>query len=984
MANIINNPDNVDPDINFFNDFFDTLPTINQSLYYDYDKYNRLFTNNNNNKSLNIMHLNIRSFHKHIDELDAFLDVLNELPDIIVLSETWLKENSANTAVIKGYTPVHCHRKIQNSGGVSIYVKNSLDFRPLPHLTHSNSTIESLSIEISINNKLITVIGIYRPHSDTIENFQAALNNILQDDALSNKSVCVTGDFNINLLNSDNNNVNNFINSMHANHFITHITKPTRFSDRQNDRPSLLDQIWTNSLNKYTSGIIQTDITDHCPIFTILDIDKNLMRGKSYKFRPFSTANLDLFNDKLTTHEWQFYNKRDINEKYVCFISELNELYISCFPLKTKQLSQRRLQKPWMTSGLIKSVKIKQRNFKKFNAGELSLKRKNDYKNLLTKLIRIAKNDYYTNVFNENKINLKQTWKTIKTLTSNASNKKSIKQIVVDNNIINSKLDIANNFNNYFATIAIKLDSKLPQRQEVAPLPDNSPQNSFYLRPLSYDDCIDIISKLKNKNTGINNITTSLIKRTKHILAHHITYLVNESFKAGVFPTVCKEATITPIFKDGDTSDMSNYRPISVLPFLSKILERAMSIRFTHYLDSFRYISKNQFGFQRKISTSDAVTNLTEQIYQNLDNKDHTIAIFLDLKKAFDTVNHDILLRKLNTYGVRGAQLDWFRSFLQDRTHCVKIDDIKSDYKTVNIGVPQGSILGPLLFLLYINDFPTNDNQYNIVLYADDTTLVFKHKNLKELIKIINRNLKLIYSWLVANRLTLNYDKTYPMIFSNRIPRNTVIPRIIINRKHLKLSEKVKYLGVLFDPKLNFKYHIAHISNKISKSIGILYKLRHFLPIEALTRLYYSLIYPYFIYCISIWGSTIKTLTDKLVLLQKKIVRIITHSHYQAHSKPLFLTTGILKFEDLFFYLMSIEAYKTSSIDGFTVTDHNYATRNRNLAIPRRARIVHTTKSIKHIYPKFWNQIPAHIKDCDSIHKFKTKLKSHLLQKYAA
>ena len=974
-----NNPDNIDPDSNFFNDLYDSLQTDNQSLYYDYDSYNKLITDNNN--ALNVMHINIRSFYKHIDELEAFLSLLIETPHIIVISETWLKNNNCHTATITGYTPVHCNRESQNSGGISIYIKNEIDFKQLPHLTYSNQTIESLAIEVSIDKKTIIIVGIYRPHSDTIFNFQNALNNIIHDNSLINKSVCITGDFNINLLNTDNNNVNNFINNMHSSHFITNITKPTRFPPNTNDRPSLIDHVWVNCLNKYTSGIIQADITDHCPVFNIFDLNKENNPPVNKVFRPFSINNFDLFSRKLCTNEWQFYNKIDINDKFSSFISELNKIYTSCFPLKTKQLPQRKTQKPWMTAGLINSVKIKDKNFRKFRAGLISAETKNRYKNLLTLLIRKSKNDYYANLFTNNRTNLKRTWNIIKSLTNNNNTKKRIKEIVVDNKIYNSSIDIANNLNNFFATIAEDLDKKLPPPIENIQLPNLSPQHSFYLRPISNDDCIDIIAKLKNKNNGINNITTSLIKRTKHLLAPHITFLVNESFKTGVFPAICKEAIITPIFKDGDKTNMSNYRPISVLPFMSKILERAMSLRILHYLDTFKFISKNQYGFQRKISTSDAITDLTEQIYKNLDDKEHTIAIFLDLKKAFDTVNHDILIRKLQNYGCRGIPLNWFHSFLRDRKQCVKIGDAISEMKTVNIGVAQGSILGPLLFLLYINDFPV-DNNYKIVLYADDTTLIFKHKNLNELIRTINISMKRIYSWLVTNRLSLNYDKTYPMLFSNRIPNNYKVPKIMLNRKHLKLVDTVKYLGVVFDNKLSFKDHITHITNKISKTIGIFYKLRHYLPMGALTRLYNSLIYPYLIYCISIWGATSRAHTDRLLLLQKKIVRIITHSNYLDHSNPLFHITGILKFEDLFFYLLSIDAYKININNAFTLPDHQYATRNRNLVIPARVRLQNTSRTKTHICPQIWNKIPPHIKSCDTLNKFKLNLKSYLIQKY--
>jgi len=245
---------------------------------------------------------------------------------------------------------------------------------------------------------------------------------------------------------------------------------------------------------------------------------------------------------------------------------------------------------------------------------------------------------------------------------------------------------------------------------------------------------------------------------------------------------------------------------------------------------------KTNTGFVQNKSTSDAIRNLTEQIYTNLDNKDHTLTIFLDLKKAFDTVNHNILLTKLTNFGIRGTPLSWFQSFLNDRTHRVMIGDNVSNSKTINIGVPQGSILGPLLFLLYINDFPCDDSKFNIILYADDTTLVFKHKNIADLIRNANAQLKLIYSWLLSNRLTLNYGKTYPMIISNRISSNDIVPKIVINRIRFNFSETVKYLGVYIDKELTFRDHIKNIAGKISKTTGIFFinyaTIYHFLHLS--------------------------------------------------------------------------------------------------------------------------------------------------------
>ena len=288
-----------------------------------------------------------------------------------------------------------------------------------------------------------------------------------------------------------------------------------------------------------------------------------------------------------------------------------------------------------------------------------------------------------------------------------------------------------------------------------------------------------------------------------------------------------------------------------------------------NYLNKYSLISCHQFGFQKGISTIDAILKLTEFIYRSLNKKLHTISVFVDLKKTFDTVNHDILLRKLSCYGIRGIPLGLIKNYLNTRSQCVKIGSVSSGYKTINIGVPQGSIMGPLLFLLYINDLPNVSSVLSSVLFADDTTLFASDICHYRLIESFNSELEKVAMWTKANMLSLNVNKTFAVSFTNREPGDC-FHMLFFDGEQVQFNTSGKFLGLIIDSSLNFRDHISMIYNKISKTIGIFYRLKQIVPDYILLNLYYTFIYPYLLYCNVIWGGTHITVLAPLRILQKK------------------------------------------------------------------------------------------------------------------
>ena len=414
---------------------------------------------------------------------------------------------------------------------------------------------------------------------------------------------------------------------------------------------------------------------------------------------------------------------------------------------------------------------------------------------------------------------------------------------------------------------------------------------------------------------------------------------------------------------------------------MSKIFERFLSSQLISYIEKHSIISSHQFGFQKGKSTSCAITSLLDYIYNCLDKKHYNISLFIDLSKAFDTVDHQILLQKLYMYGIRGLPLSLFRSYLLNRQQRVRIGKSFSDYKTINIGVPQGSVLGPIFFILYINDLPNLTNKSFPVLYADDTTISMSGSDYDILVGDMDDEVDLIKKWMETNKLSLNISKTFSISFSTRKyvqPINTVY----LNNVPVKRCDNEVFLGIVLDDRLNFSLHIGVISRKISRSAGILYKLRDVVPNTVLLSLYYSLVYPYLIYCVTAWGGTNDCYTCALFIQQKRIVRIITGSDYLSHTDLLFKQLSILKLHDIYNYFLCLHMFKLKNSNSLSTINHSYITRNRNEPLPSFHRLTLTQQSINFSAPHAWNEFPDYLKNVNNLSRFKSLLKLHFINLY--
>ena len=417
-----------------------------------------------------------------------------------------------------------------------------------------------------------------------------------------------------------------------------------------------------------------------------------------------------------------------------------------------------------------------------------------------------------------------------------------------------------NKFCDYFSEVGRKYAANIPPAvKHFKEHMCHNKHNSFFMFPTDSIEVSRLLRSMKSKtSTGHDGFSSKLIKQLAPSISYPISIIINRSFETGIVPISMKIAKIVPIYKAKDKTDMGNYRPISLLPTVSKILEKAVHHRLYSYCKAENILYADQYGFQPQRSTIDAIAKFTSNVALLTENKDTTMAVFLDLSKAFDTIDHNILLDKLNYYGIRGLALEWFRNYLSDRTQFVSYKGNNSGFQNVTCGVPQGSVLGPLLFILYTNDLPNVLKHSKCILFADDTTIFQTSHNLTYLRECIEYDMECLSDWFRANKLSLNVQKTQFVVFSppNTTQRNMI--SIKIGTENIQRVSHGKFLGIIIDETLNWGPHIDYVAKKIASGSYAINTVKKYLSVRNLKSLYYSFVHSYISYGAMIWSSATK------------------------------------------------------------------------------------------------------------------------------
>ena len=745
--------------------------------------------------------------------------------------------------------------------------------------------------------------------------FTDEYTNLLNILRTRSKFVYLCGDYNIDILKiCSNNHYNTFYENVMSCCFVPKITLPTRICDTAS---TLIDNIYTNVLVKsHTSGILIRPLSDHQMYFCVMNENyvNSTTKQKYIKVEVFNEENVESFRKEIA--DLEIHNKlddtvdRDPNYNYEIVSTLLQNAKSKHIPKRIKKFNKRRHKKErWMTDELLAQVIKKNDMYVDWKTTpithpdyqQVKLKFKG-YEKIVSKGIDKAKKDYFDRVFVAYKSDMKKTWQVISETLSR--NKKSHEMPSVFNHEgheLADSVEIANAFNTYFANIGKNLSSQIDQSDTNADykLYLTSPtEEKMRFKCITTDYTMKAIEGLESKkSSGHDGISNTLLKAIKASISQSLTIIINQMLTTGMFPDAFKVSKVIPLYKKGDSSLLVNYRPISLLPTISKIFEKVIHDQLYDYFDKYNLLAEQQYGFRKQHSTEYAAVKLIDHVSKEMENRKTPTNVYIDLSKAFDTLTFDILLFKLKYYGVTDTALDLMRSYLTNRKQYVVFNGCQSDYSEIYTGVPQGSILGPLFISIYMNDLINVSNRLNFLMYADDTTIYFNLEEFEYLNRErdINTELKKVNTWLKLNKLSLNAQKTKLMIFHRKQKQVDEI-NVQINGTQIERVKSFNFLGIMLDEKLTWKSHIEMVAKKISKVTGILYRPKNIFPENVLFVLYNSLIVSYINYGLLLWGVHV----HKLEHLQKKALRFMTNSGYISHTTLLLIKHGLLNVRDMY------------------------------------------------------------------------------------
>ena len=839
-----------------------------------------------NRKGLGIIHLNIRSVHLKMDHIKILVHRTD--PDVLILSESWLKKHIDDSVIaLSGYNLFRIDRA-KRGGGVVIYAKTVFSVSILESITRPNY-YEFLALKIQLGPSPVVIVGVYRPPSAGPESVHALADLLAK--YLDNEMILL-GDLNLNWITSASDRLKEVCSSLNLTQMIT---EPTRPNLKDISKGSLIDILLSNKPDKIVAcGAFELGQSDHCPIACIRSTHMPKTKTRMVIKRNFRHFNEDMF-------------LADLHQSGIHLTSEVSELqpaldfFINTFmtavnkhaPLKKYRIKDR--STPWFSQELSDLFKQRYNAWSRARrtgdpAHWLSFRR---IRNICTSAVRNARSKYYIDLITSSYSNPVNFWKAVD-LNKNSTSNALPTHIKYENLVLGDQTEICLAFNRHFQD-AGNLFEKTYAGPPVNPSTIESAQTqSFVFKPFTFYAVLDELATMNTKSSpGEDHLEPFFIKLAAPIIAAPLAHIFNLSISKGIFPTVWKTAFVTPLFKGGDREDINNYRPISKLSCLAKIMETLVNNQLKPFLSNFSVLSPQQSGFRPNHSTISAVTLVRNHIVTALDNSQHCAAIFIDLSKAFDTVNHALLLEKLHNIGFDNIAHCWFRDYLSGRRQCVKAGETKSEFLQVSNGVPQGSVLGPVLFTIYINNIVSRLKDCQSHLYADDTIIYCTADSVHQALRNLQQAFNTVQDELCSLKLVLNATKTKFMLFTRA--KNVDYNSLHINAVNGDSIERVaqyKYLGIWLDEKLSFKFHIADLTTKLRQKIGFLYRNKANFPMVCRKRIVEAVFMSVLDYGDVIYRSAAPTTLLPLDSVYHSALRFITGERYDTHHCILYDKVG--------------------------------------------------------------------------------------------
>ena len=987
------------------------LPLTNESLQ-------QLLTKSTNTNNLLLLHYNCRSYLSKVEEIHNIC--LKLKPSVLCLTETWLDSSTDHGANIPdGYNIIRHDRTDEfkqkygktNGGGVAVLYRKEYKVRKLI----PSEMEETLWIEVKAKQN-ITIGVVYRgSYTDLLLEGEngTILEQQLNTAAEKNNKVVVVGDFNCDTdTETPDTKTKTLKEIFDSNSMCQLINKPTRI-DMEKNKATTIDHIWTApDANLTTDTGTVEGISDHTGLYAILNTSKVKPQPQKIKFRCYKNYSQENFNEDLNNALQDSRLNELIESKH---LNAATESWVKIFldtadrhaPIREKTVNEKKQHVPWYTSELEQLLAEKSKRLQLYwlDGYLKDLKLVKVISNKITHLKRKLKRTFYRDKIEQYDGEPKKMWKVLKEIVSIDSRPQNIEPEFLSQNR-------ANDFNHYFATVGTTIQEKLNTKAEVErsrhqpdqtrhqntaadrdnrnPKSQTKPQTQqFSFKPESEQTIVKLIDRIKTDvAVGYDNINAKLLKESKTVIAESLTKLVNLSYETQKFPNCMKKAIVRPIHKKESTEEPSNYRPLSILPVLSKVFERSATDQLVNFLESNNILNNIQHAYRKFHSTHTCLSEITNYLYEQLDEGNYVGIASIDLSKAFDTISHKLLLQKLSKLGLGEHSINWCGSYLKERTQQTKFSNFLSNEETVTAGVPQGSILGPVLFICFTNELPYYFSNCKIMSYADDSQILVSATTCKQVKHQLEELIKTAQTWYTENSLLINATKTEVMIVNRKAPNENLQIEVTENgiRKKIQPQTSIKVLGVHLDHQLNWNTQVQAVNKKAKLAIRKLSRVNHLVPIKTGILLYNALVASHFNYADTVWGGCGMKNKNKLQRSQNTAIKSLLGWRKRDSSENALKEVNLLTLTAKREVHEGVYTYKALNGKQPEAVTRRYkqqqslmSNRSANrkiLTIP-----LHKTEKYKHspLYRTIttWNSLPQEIRDADTQDSFKNSLQKY-------
>ena len=949
-------------------------------------------------KGFKVVHLNVRSLPKKIDQLRIMLHDSNI--DVISVSETWLK-GALNSALfdIKDYTLYRTDRsfqsgkKVKRGGGLITYV-HSRHSAFTENMYEQNTSSKHIEAQWSIIHRPhcrdVIICNLYRPPSGDLDKAIEYLKTCIELLNLSKIDLFMMGDFNVDYLNKSAANFKKLDFFIKSNGLAQLITTTTRNTDKSK---SLIDLILTNAKYIEEAGALNHNISDHQPIFAIKKKQRDRRPEVEFKGRSYRNYDRVTFRDRLLESGWEdFYQIRDPNAAWEFVLQRVVPILDQMCPIRNFKIKNYRPE--WVTNELLEQIKDTDYfYFKAKQSGDQDAWNiAKHLRNLTNANIRQAKKDFILDELEAHKSDHKKFWKSIRSVIPKDGNSSRQDILLKDGNKKIDRDKVAHFINDYFINIGrndMLRDSTDFDAGDSMGDPELT-QQEWSLEKFTETEVFKVVQNINvSKSSGMENISSFVVKEVFTILIAEITHLFNLSVECSAFPEAWKDALVIPIPKAGNLSKVQNYRPISLLPLPGKLLEKLVHKQLSGYLENIDYLVSDQHGFRKEHSTIHSVAQLVKYTSTKTDQGLPTLVTYIDFRKAFDCVQHSILLRKIAKLNIDRNCLQWLRSYLSDRKQRVLANGTHSTFQKITQGVPQGSVLGPLFYIIYANDLAKSFEYCRVAQYADDTALYVSNIDFRTSVARMQNDLNILSGWCKDNGIMANTDKTKVMLFGGtRIVQNLPNFELKVDNVVLNLVDTYNYLGITLDSQLNFGKHIKKVITKVSGKLNQFRRMRCFLNEKAALRVYKNMLLPVLEYGDILYTGMTKANKKKLQILQNKGLRCAMSKDRYYGTDELHVEGKLLKLKHRREEHLLSFMYDQSKIPGNLKKKKTEGVSTRSsskiLMKTRKPLTERYKKSLAYQGPKKWNALPELIQKVPTKGIFKLQISNWTKKKREA